>query len=80
MSLPLHVNFHEGGQAIVGHVEHQGRVVNLATGFTAVDVGERLPGRVLDYRFLGDHSQSPRYAGRLSLEESDAQQCRSGMN
>jgi len=24
MSLPLHVNFHEGGQAIVGHVEHQG--------------------------------------------------------
>jgi hypothetical protein len=32
MSLPLHVNFHEGGQAIVGHVEHQGRVVNLALG------------------------------------------------
>jgi hypothetical protein len=32
MSLPLHVYFHEGGQAIVGHVEHQGRVVNLALG------------------------------------------------
>ena len=54
MSLPLHVNFHEGGQVIVGHVEHQGAMGTDTSVPSHYRAGTALANE-LDAIFLSSH-------------------------